>query len=88
MTLAYCHHHAATPAPCERIRDCWWQQYDIQAYLKIHFSSEVIERLERATPQPKLASLLERIEAARRNLAAQADALHDPPEPENNRSNA
>jgi hypothetical protein len=77
VTLDYCRRYASATPPCERIRDCWWQQCDIQRYLAHHFPPTIIARLERPATPSKLASLIEGINAARRNLGGEAPDAGD-----------
>ncbi len=56
--------------PCRRICDCWWESFDVVAFVAAHFGSEAIESI-RAPRKDKLASLAELIEQAR-NRARQA----------------
>jgi hypothetical protein len=51
---------------CPLILDCWWQVFDVRAFLEKHLPAEQIARLERPAPRPKVVSLLEMIERARR----------------------
>jgi hypothetical protein len=53
--------------PCFKIIDCWWETFDVVRYLKDHLSKEQFHRLNVATPRPKIASLIELIEKAKKN---------------------
>jgi hypothetical protein len=46
--------------------DCWWEAFDIAAYVEKHFSEDVCRSLAEAKPKPKVNQLLELIEAAKR----------------------
>ena len=47
--------------PCKKILDCWFQYFDIQDFVKLHYSEEVLQRLL-ALPKPKIFSILEIVE--------------------------
>ena len=54
-------------AVCPSIRNCWWETFDVDTFLRENLSPEEYERLAAgAPPKPKLASILEIIEAAKR----------------------
>jgi len=46
--------------------DCWWESFDIAAYLEENYSAELCRNLAQARPKPKVNQLLELIEAAKR----------------------
>jgi hypothetical protein len=46
--------------------DCWWETFDIAAYVEANYPGEVCQKLTRARPKPKVNQLLELIEAAKR----------------------
>jgi hypothetical protein len=52
--------------PCRRVCDCWFQQFDIQAYMRAHFTEEQIMSLQQPA-KPKVVSLVELIRQARDN---------------------
>lgn len=51
---------------CPLILDCWWQLFDVRAFLEAHLPGGEMARLERPTPRPKVVSLVQMIERARR----------------------
>jgi len=51
--------------PCSRILDCWWQTFDVRAFLRGHLSEEDIARVL-APPKDKAATLIELIAKARK----------------------
>jgi len=57
---------AALPKPCFKILDCWWEHFDVVQYLKDHLPEDQFSRLMEARPKPKVASLVELIEQARK----------------------
>lgn len=51
---------------CPRILDCWWESFDVRAFLQGEGWTEELAALENpAVATPKLASLTELIEKAR-----------------------
>ena len=46
--------------------DCWWEAFDIAAYVETNYSGELCQKLAQARPNPKVNQLLELIEAAKR----------------------
>ncbi len=51
--------------PCRLIVDCWQGHLDVAAFLAEHYSPEQIEAML-APPKPKLTSIVELIEQARK----------------------
>lgn len=48
--------------------DCWWETFDIVAYLKANVSEETLTRLSEAKPAPKVSHLVSLIEQAKQRL--------------------
>ena len=60
--------------PCRLILDCWWEHFDVRAFLQAHLSPEVMAEVEQAgvsPPPPKVLSLLDVIQQAKERLAPQ-----------------
>ena len=51
--------------PCFKIFDCWYERFDIQAFMKSHYSPEEIKALL-IPPRDKVSTLFELIEKARK----------------------
>jgi hypothetical protein len=64
LTFSYCRAPAAD-IPCRRIFDCWWERFDIRAFMQEHYSEEIIAKV-RAAPASKATSILELIQQAKR----------------------
>jgi hypothetical protein len=47
--------------------DCWWERIEIETYLREHFTPEELNRSVFVEPKPKIASLVELIEKAKKN---------------------
>ncbi len=56
-----------TNLPCRKIADCWFETFDIKAYLLRHFNHQEIKEFTRPS-QPKLASLIELMEKAQKTI--------------------
>ncbi len=49
--------------PCGRIVDCWWEAFDVQAFLRAHYTPEAVARVL-APPPDKVATLMQLIQRA------------------------
>ncbi|NLG18865.1 MAG: hypothetical protein GX556_16185 [Fibrobacter sp.] len=67
ISFSYCR-KPGQEIPCRKVFDCWWERFDIQAFISENFSTEVQNTL-REPPKQKIHSLLEIIEQARRNTS-------------------
>ena len=74
VTFEYCLTSESDRQPCWKIVDCWWESFDVTAFLEDNLSQETFGRLQRRQVTSKTATLVELIEQARRRQAAQ-----DPP---------
>jgi len=67
--------------PCRLILDCWWERFDVRAFLQAHLSPEFMAEVERAgatAPPPKVLSLLDLVQQAKDRLAPQSPKAADP----------
>jgi len=62
LAFAYCRQESSGQ-PCTKIRDCWFETFDVDGFLRQHYSADEIEAFT-ARPQPKLASIVELIAQA------------------------
>ena len=70
VTFQYCLDYGSDGRlPCWKVIDCWWEIFDILTYLKDNFSEEDVKALETARPKPKMTSLMELIEQAKKRSA-------------------
>jgi hypothetical protein len=53
------------PLPCGKVFDCWFETFDVQAFIRKHFSEHEVQEIL-APRQEKLTSLVELIEKARK----------------------
>ncbi len=66
ISFKYCMGAGDNGAPCFKIMDCWWEDFDIRAYLKENLPQGAYERLLKAKPPAKVASIVELIEQAKK----------------------
>ncbi len=55
--------------PCFKIIDCWWEYFDVEPFLKNNMDQDRFDRLVQAKPKPKIQSIVELIEQARKRNA-------------------
>jgi len=61
----YCFKNGDNHQPCWKIADCWWEYFDVMAYLKANLPEETVNRIINTRPKPKMVSLIELIEQAK-----------------------
>lgn len=64
VPFRYCR-QVANDLPCRLTVDCWFTQFDSAAWLREHYTAEQIAQFT-APPKPKMATLLDLIERARK----------------------
>jgi hypothetical protein len=64
LTFAYCRREFEEK-PCARIKACWRGLLPLDDWLKDHFKQEEIDYID-AIPAPKLSTLIELIEKAKK----------------------
>ena len=62
----YCEVCGDEQQPCFKILYCWWEHFDVVQYLKDSLTEDQFTRLMEARPKPKITSLIELIEQARK----------------------
>jgi hypothetical protein len=70
VSFQYCRACSDDGLPCWKTFDCWWEYFDVVAYLKKNLSEENFNRLAGKEPKPKITSLIELIEQAKKRAAA------------------
>jgi len=65
VDFKYCRTSGNNGRMCWKVIDCWWEYFDIQAYLNAHLTPGEIETLLQARPEPKIVSLVDLIEQAK-----------------------
>jgi len=63
VSFLYCR-APGSRTPCRKIFDCWWEIFDIDSFMKSHFSKADIQKIVEPPP-PKNVSLLDLIEQAK-----------------------
>ncbi len=64
----YCRTCEDEKQPCWKIIDCWWETFDVNAYLRANVSEETLKRLSEAKSEPKVSHLVTLIEQAKQRL--------------------
>ena len=70
VPFSYCR-APARDLPCPRVFDCWWEVFDVETFLRGHFSNDQIARIL-SPRKDKTLTILELIEKARK--AGKADS--------------
>jgi len=71
IAFSYCR-TTDSDVPCRRILDCWWEQFDVEAFFRLHYGQQELQKL--LSPQPgKLTSLIDLIEKAKKASKQQED---------------
>jgi len=65
VTFRYCRLQEGSTV-CHRILDCWWEVFDVRGFLEEHLSSDEMARLLQPEAKPKVLSLIELIEQAKK----------------------
>ena len=76
VSFGYCRQEA-NGKPCRLILDCWWEHFDVRAFLRAHLSEAAMAQVEQTStcpPPSKVLSLVEMVEQARQRLAAEKPA--------------
>lgn len=65
VTFEYCRQCGDERLPCWKVFDCWWEYFDITAYLSSNLSEDTFNKLVNTKPMPKINTLVELIERAK-----------------------
>jgi hypothetical protein len=71
LTFGYCRQEAGRK-PCRLILDCWWERFDVRAFLQAHLPAEAMAQVEHASaaaPPAKMLSLVELIQQTKDRVA-------------------
>jgi hypothetical protein len=68
INFGYCLKCEENKTPCWKILDCWWEEFDVTAWIGGYLGPDVVEALAQARPKPKIVGILEMIEQARKNI--------------------
>lgn len=70
VAFAYCMTCAEDTDPCFKIGDCWWERFDVMAYLEARLPAAVYRRIAVRRPPPdKVCSLVALIRQAQARVA-------------------
>jgi hypothetical protein len=64
VRFSYCR-SPASDLPCRRVADCWFERFDVVAWLRAQFTDEQMAHIL-APPADKACTLVELIERARK----------------------
>ncbi|MFW6334283.1 MAG: hypothetical protein ACOC0W_03355 [Desulfosalsimonas sp.] len=64
IAFRYCMISGEDDMPCFKIFDCWWEIFDVEAYLRENLPPQVYRALAESRPRPKVASIVEIAEKA------------------------
>ncbi len=59
VPFKYCR-TGATGQPCRKIFDCWFQTFNVEAFMREHYTAEAIEAVL-TPPKPKITALVDLI---------------------------
>ena len=65
LSFAYCR-APGKDLPCRKILDCWFETFDVRAFVREHFTDEQI-RQALAPPADKMNTLVDLIQRARKD---------------------
>lgn len=68
ISFKYCMLSGEEGDPCFKVLDCWWETFDVDAYLKANIPESLYNELVSRRPKPKVASLVEIAEQARKRV--------------------
>ena len=71
LTFGYCRQESRGK-PCRLILDCWWERFNVRAFLQAHLSQAEMAQVQRvcsAPPPSKVLSLVDIIQQTRERLA-------------------
>jgi hypothetical protein len=66
VSFHYCRNCGEGSQPCFKVLDCWWETFDIVAYMKARLTVDQFQCLLQSQPKPKMGSILELIEQAKK----------------------
>jgi len=69
VLFAYCKTSSDNHSVCWKILDCWWECFDVVGHLKKFLSEDELKELANKKPKPKIVSLVELIEQARKRVS-------------------
>ncbi len=70
ITFEYCLISGDNDDPCWKVLDCWWELFDVEAYLRGHLAADQFAALmarAAAPPRNKVLSIIELAQQAKNN---------------------
>jgi hypothetical protein len=68
-SFLYCRTSGDDESVCWKIFDCWWEDFDVVEYMKKRMPEDSFNLLVQARPKPKIVSLIEHIERAKKAMS-------------------
>jgi hypothetical protein len=68
VAFSYCRSVGEEGLPCFNVFDCWWEFFDVVGFFRSRLDEQAFQRLADARPKPKMTSILEIVEEARKRL--------------------
>ena len=79
VAFSYCRQETRG-GPCRLILDCWWERFDVRAFLQANLPAQTTTQVEGASASPpKVLSLVEMIQQTKERLASANSDSEDPP---------
>ena len=69
VAFGYCNACGEGETPCFKVFDCWWERFDVVAYMQACLSPDAFDALSARRPQPKMTSLVDLIRQAQARAA-------------------
>ena len=66
VPFSYCR-KGASSQPCRKIFDCWFQTFEIEPFMREHYTQEQIKNIL-SPPKPKITTLFELIQQAQEKM--------------------
>jgi len=66
VSFAYCKTSSEGHSVCWKVFDCWWECFDVVEHLRKSLSEDMFNKLVNTKPKPKIISLVELIEQAKK----------------------
>ena len=68
VDFGYCRTLGQNGLPCVKVLDCWWETFDVVGFFRRNLSDADFQKIAVARPKPKITSILELVEEARKRL--------------------
>jgi hypothetical protein len=69
VAFGYCKDCGEGKKPCFKVFDCWWERFDVVAYMRACLPPDIFDALSVRHPQPKVASLVDLIRQAQERMS-------------------